>query len=441
MSQSFLSLNFLPKGKFRVDLVEGVTKTNFFSICYGALTTIGLLTFISYATTYVLLENLSYQRDQIGTIVGDLQVVAEIALLIIFLPVGLIADKIGRRQVYSFGMFAMGLSYFLYPLATGIGELTVYRIIYAIGMGAATGMLGTVTADYPQNHTRGKMIAVTGILNATGVITVSLVFARLPENFAQMGFDQVTAGMYAMWVVAGMCLITSVVVAFGLQKGTPTEEQKKIPYIQQIKSGLEEGRNPRILLAYASAFVARSDLVILGTFLVLWGVATGIDMGMTTSEATKAARLVFVTASISALIASPIIGYLIDKVDRILAVSVCMAVASAGYLSMFFIDNVLDPGSRPFFILLGVGQQCAFFAATTLLGQEAPKMKRGAIVGVFNLAGALGILISTGVGGRLFDAIDPSAPFIFIGFCNIFVSLFAIYVRKVAPRPKEPIGT
>ncbi len=441
MSQSFISLNFLPKGKFRVDLVEGVTKTNFFSICYGALTTIGLLTFISYATTYVLLENLSYQRDQIGTIVGDLQVVAEIALLIIFLPVGLIADKIGRRQVYSFGMFAMGLSYFLYPLATGIGELTVYRIIYAIGMGAATGMLGTVTADYPQNHTRGKMIAVTGILNATGVITVSLVFARLPENFAQMGFDQVTAGMYAMWVVAGMCLITSVVVAFGLQKGTPTEEQKKIPYIQQIKSGLEEGRNPRILLAYASAFVARSDLVILGTFLVLWGVATGIDMGMTTSEATKAARLVFVTASISALIASPIIGYLIDKVDRILAVSVCMAVASAGYLSMFFIDNVLDPGSRPFFILLGVGQQCAFFAATTLLGQEAPKMKRGAIVGVFNLAGALGILISTGVGGRLFDAIDPSAPFIFIGFCNVVVSLFAIYVNKVAPRPKEPIGT
>jgi len=441
MSQSFISLNFLPKGKFRVDLVEGVTKTNFFSICYGALTTIGLLTFISYATTYVLMENLSYQRNQIGTIVGDLQVAAEIALLIIFLPVGLIADKIGRRQVYSFGMFAMGLSYFLYPLATGIGELTIYRIVFAIGMGAATGMLGTVTADYPQNHTRGKMIAVTGILNATGVIIVSLVFARLPENFAQMGYDQVTAGMYAMWVVAGMCLITSIVVAFGLQKGTPTEEQKKIPYIQQIKSGLEEGRNPRILLAYASAFVARSDLVILGTFLVLWGVATGIDMGMTTSEATKAARLVFVTSSISALIASPIIGYLIDKVDRILAVSVCMAVASAGYLSMFFIDNVLDPGSRPFFILLGVGQQCAFFAATTLLGQEAPKMKRGAIVGVFNLAGALGILISTGVGGRLFDAIDPSAPFIFIGFCNIFVSLFAIYVRKVAPRPKEPIGT
>ena len=304
-------------------------------------------------------------------------------------------------------------------------------------MGAATGMLGTVNADYPQDRTRGKMLAVTGILNATGVILVSLVFARLPENFAQMGYDQITAGKYAMWVVAGMCLTTAIVVAFGLQKGTPTEEQKKIPYLTQVKSGFEESRNPRILLAYAAAFVARSDLVILGTFLVLWGVAAGTDMGMTTSEATKAARLIFVTASTSALIASPIIGYLIDKVDRIIAVSVCMALAAAGYLSMFFVGNVLDPTYRPYFMLLGVGQQCAFFAATTLLGQEAPPMKRGAIVAVFNLAGALGILISTGIGGRIFDAIDPSAPFIFIGVCNVVVALFAIYVNKVAPTPKQ----
>jgi len=65
-------------------------------------------------------------------------------------------------------------------------------------------------------------------------------------------------------------------------------------------------------------------------------------------------------------------------------------------------------------------------------------MKRGAIVAVFNLAGAFGILISTGIGGRIFDAIDPSAPFIFIGVCNIVVGLFAVYVNKVAPTPIQP---
>ena len=437
MNESFQTLNFLPRGKFKVELVPGVSKTNFLSICYGALTTIGLLTFISYSTNYVLLENLAYERSQIGTIVGNLQVIAEIVLLAIFLPIGLIADKIGRRQVYSFGMLTMGLAYFLYPLATGIAELTVYRVIYAIGMGTATGMLGTVTADYPQNHTRGKMIAVTGILNATGVIIVSLFFARLPKTFADMGFDQITAGKYSMWIVAATCVITAVVVALGLQKGTPTEEQKKIPYLKQIKAGLAEGRKPRIQLVYASAFVARADLVIIGTFLVLWGTMAGKDMGMTTAEAQSAARLVFVTSSMSALVASPIIGYLIDKVDRIKAVSFCMAIAAAGYLSMFFINDVLSPDVKPLFVLLGVGHQCAFFAATTLLGQEAPKMKRGAIVGVFNLAGAAGILISTGIGGKIYDVIGPYAPFVLIGFCNIAVSLFAIYVSKTSPDVKE----
>ena len=437
MNESFQTLNFLPRGKFKVELVPGVSKTNFLSICYGALTTIGLLTFISYSTNYVLLENLAYERSQIGTIVGNLQVIAEIVLLSIFLPIGLIADKIGRRQVYSFGMLTMGLAYFLYPLATGIAELTVYRVIYAIGMGTATGMLGTVTADYPQNHTRGKMIAVTGILNATGVIIVSLFFARLPKTFADMGFDQITAGKYSMWIVAATCVITAVVVALGLQKGTPTEEQKKIPYLKQIKAGLAEGRKPRIQLVYASAFVARADLVIIGTFLVLWGTMAGKDMGMTTAEAQSAARLVFVTSSMSALVASPIIGYLIDKVDRIKAVSFCMAIAAAGYLSMFFINDVLSPDVKPLFMLLGVGHQCAFFAATTLLGQEAPKMKRGAIVGVFNLAGAAGILISTGIGGKIYDVIGPYAPFVLIGFCNIAVSLFAIYVSKTSPAVKE----
>jgi len=437
MNESFQTLNFLPRGKFKVELVPGVSKTNFLSICYGALTTIGLLTFISYSTNYVLLENLAYERSQIGTIVGNLQVIAEIVLLSIFLPIGLIADKIGRRQVYSFGMLTMGLAYFLYPLATGIAELTVYRVIYAIGMGTATGMLGTVTADYPQNHTRGKMIAVTGILNATGVIIVSLFFARLPKTFADMGFDQITAGKYSMWIVAATCVITAVVVALGLQKGTPTEEQKKIPYLKQIKAGLAEGRKPRIQLVYASAFVARADLVIIGTFLVLWGTMAGKDMGMTTAEAQSAARIVFVTSSMSALVASPIIGYLIDKVDRIKAVSFCMAIAAAGYLSMFFINDVLSPDVKPLFMLLGVGHQCAFFAATTLLGQEAPKMKRGAIVGVFNLAGAAGILISTGIGGKIYDVIGPYAPFVLIGFCNIAVSLFAIYVSKISPDVKE----
>ena len=462
MSESFQTLNFLPKGRFRVDLVPGVTKTNFLSICYGALTTIGLLTFIATATNYVLIENFGYieEFDAAGRRVGSLgkqiaflHAVAELVLLLVFLPVGLIADKIGRRPVYTLGMLTMGLSYFLYPLATGITELTIYRVIYAVGMGAATGMLGTVTADYPQNHTRGKMIAITGMLNALGIIFINRVFGYFPSWFSSMGYDEAHSGQYAMWVVAGMCVITAIVVAFGLQKGTPTEEQKKIPYLQQIKSGMAEGKNPRILLVYACAFVARPDLVILGSFLTAWATLTGVTSeGYLISVAVQKSIVVFITVSTTALIATPFLGYIVDKVDRIKAIPWYMAIAALGYLSMFLVEtdfylevmrsitgnqelviSILSKEAIPLLILLGIGQQCAFVSATTLLGQEAPKIKRGAIVGVFNLAGALGILICVLISGWMFDNIHPSAPFVFMGFCNFSVSLIALYIKRIAP--------
>ena len=166
--------------------------------------------------------------------------------------------------------------------------------------------------------------------------------------------------------------------------------------------------------------------------------------------------LVFITVSTTALIATPFLGYIIDKVDRIKAIPWYMTIAALAYLSMFLVEtdfylevmrsitgnqelviNILSKEAVPLLILLGIGQQCAFVSATTLLGQEAPKIKRGAIVGVFNLAGALGILICVLIGGWTFDNIHPSAPFVFMGFCNFSVSLFALYVNRVAPTSSQ----
>ena len=97
------------------------------------------------------------------------------------------------------------------------------------------------------------------------------------------------------------------------------------------------------------------------------------------------------------------------------------------------VDDPLARESIPLFILLGVGQISAFFGATTLISQEAPKLSRGAVVGAFNTCGAIGILVAGGLGGRLFDAIAPAAPFVLIGILNACVMLFAIVVRIKAP--------
>jgi MFS family permease len=80
-----------------------------------------------------------------------------------------------------------------------------------------------------------------------------------------------------------------------------------------------------------------------------------------------------------------------------------------------------------------VGQVRAFFGATVLISHEAPKLKRGAVIGMFNMCGAVGIFISSGIGGRLFDSIGPAAPFVLVGGMNFCVFLLAVVVRILSP--------
>ncbi|MCP4925548.1 MAG: MFS transporter [Gammaproteobacteria bacterium] len=310
-------------------------------------------------------------------------------------------------------------------------------MIYAIGLGTSTGMLATVVADYPQENSRGKMLALVGFLNGLGVILVIALLGNLPDILVNAGHSAITAGQYTHGVAVIGCLVTALVLGFGLKKGTPVHREERLGAMELFRSGLREGKNPRIALAYASAFVSRGDLVILGTFAILWGKTFAIGQGLEPAEALAKGTLVFVMAQASALVWIPFLGFFLDRVNRVTGLVICMTLASAGYLGTMLIDDPTAASAIPIFILLGIGQISAFLGSATLIGQEAPKSKRGSVVGVFNSCGAIGILIASGIGGRLFDSVGPSAPFILVGIFNAIVLLAAIAVRILSPGAQQ----
>ena len=418
-----------------VDLAPGVTTGHTWTLLYGAFFTIGLLTFVSIGTPLILNESLDIPIEEQGEVTGNLGFWTEVVQILLFVAVGIMADKIGRRSVYAVGLMVMGLAYLLYPLATSLGELTLYRVMYAAGVAAAAGILATVVNDYPQEASRGKMIAIVGIMNGLGVVVMAIGFGSMPEWLVGKGLDSLTAGRYTFWVVAFFCVLTAVVLRFGLQPGTPVKESQSASVRELFNAGIQNAKNPRIALAYASAFVARSDLVVLGLFTVLWGNVAAIAAGYDPAEATTVGRRLFATAQAAALVWALILGPCLDKFNRVSIMAFCMALAAIGYSGMYFVDDPLAFDSLWLFALLGVGQISAFFGATTLIGQEAPKMERGAVIGFFNLSGAIGILFSTKVGGIIFDAIHPSAPFVMIGILNFALFVAAVAVRIYSPGP------
>jgi MFS family permease len=413
--------------------MPGISRLNAAAFMLASFVTIGFMIFINIGNTYVLIENLGIPKNEQGSVTGLLQIINEISLVLLMPAAGILSDRVGRRPVLVGGLLIMALGYVLYPLATSVNELIIYRFLFAAGVAGAAGMLGTILHDYPQDKSRGKMIALSSIMIVLGSLFVADVFRRLPGIFKDRGLDGITAGQYTFWIAAAGISFCCVLLRLGLKGGTPTRPEERLPLSVLVKSGLKYAKNPRIALAYASAFIGRSDLVILGTFTVLWGTRAGLDQGMDNAEAIRSGTLLFIKANIAALIWSYFIGLIIDRCNRVTSMMIGAALGSIGFTAMIFVDDPLAMSATPLILLLGIGQVSCFSCAQALIGQEAPVRERGAVLGTFGLCGALGIIIATGFGGWLFDSWLYAGPFVMVGLANLVIVMFAIIVRLRSP--------
>jgi MFS family permease len=279
------------------------------------------------------------------------------------------------------------------------------------------------------------MIAATMLFNAIGMVALTSVFKNLPEWFQQAGYDTATAVKYTRWAVAAGSFTVAVAVIFGLKKGAPEQVSKREPMLATMRIGLSEARNPRIALSYFSAVVSRGDLAVLSTFFTTWLFLEGRDRGMTSTEAMSGGFTFYIIVQAAALVAAPVIGVMLDRIDRVIGLIVAMFLAGAGYLSLALVS---DPfGKEMYFaaVLIGFGEIAANLSSLSLVGKEAPPKGRGAVIGMFSLFGALGILLVAKIGGMLFDEVARIGPFMLVGAANIVVLVLAVIVLKRYPDP------
>ena len=415
--------------RYVVWLEPGISRLNIYTLLYASFFTIASSVFLSFTQPYLFNTILNIPVDSQGELSGQLVLVNEIVVIALIGPLGVLADKIGRRPIYAAGFFFLFLGYTLYPTAETIPELMAYRMVFAVGVACNVAMLATTQADYPQNPWRGKLLGLCGLLQGIGVVIVLSVSRSMPNWFVEGGVDEVAAGRFAFWVFAVTCLINAVIVRFGLKAAVPSTKTDKEPFKDIMQRGLRAGRNPRIALSYVAAFVSRGDLTVVSTFFSLWLVQAGIANGYTAAEALERGGLFFIIVQAMAVLWAPFAGLIIDRFDRITALCIAMALAAVGYLSLGFIGDPTQPIMYGAAVILGMGEINAVLAAQALIGQEAPKDGRGAVVGVFGFFGAIGILLAASIGGYLFDNWMPAGPFVLMGCANAALLCIALFVR------------
>ena len=237
-------------------------------------------------------------------------------------------------------------------------------------------------------------------------------------------------------VMAGLSVLTAVVMQLGLKGGTPSGRPTKVGMREAFATGLRQGRaSPRLALCYAGSFVARADLTLISNFVALWLQTVGRTEGLDGAAALKQAGAMVAIITGASLLWAPIAGIFIDRFHRLACVCAALLVASIGYTLLGLQEQPFAPLGYLGAVLVGIGQMSVILTVTGLLGQETPIDVRGSVIGFAGLCGAAGILVTSFVGGYLFDHWMISGPIVLTGFANLAVLAFAVRVWLKDGRP------
>jgi MFS family permease len=420
----------------------GLTRGNVAAVIFASFTSIGMTVYLSLIQPYVLTEIVQVPEARQGTITGTLIALQESIAVLLMGFVGALADRFGRPLMFATGLLMVAAGYLLYPFAASEADLYLYRLLFAAGLAFVPVMLSITVQDTPQEISRGKWIATNNICQGLGVVLLATaLLGRGPAFFQSLGFNPVMAGRLSLWTAAGICLFAAMVLWRGLPKPAAATA-KRVRVMPQLLAGLTSGRdNPRLAVAFAAAFVSRGDMVIVGNFLTLWITQFGVEQGLDTAAASGRAFMLFGIVQVSALTWAGVMGVLSDRMNRMTSLCVALTLATVGYSMMGQVADPLSSSAIPFAVLLGIGEISLIVAGGALLGQEAEASLRGAVIGVFNLFGALGIVVISALAGYAFDSIGRSSPFTLMGAFNGMLLVAALLVRWRAGAPTAPQTT
>lgn len=395
---------------------------------YAAFVTVGLFAFVSYFQAWLLNVNLHLPAGMQGRTVAGLSFANELVALSLVAPFGALADKVGRRAVYAFGLLWVAVSFLLFPLAGTLLQLTACTMFYSVGAAAIGTMLGTVLADTPAEGSRGRLVGVAGLCQGLGAAALVFLLSHAPRWLQDAGLDERFAGTVSLWIAAALAAVSAIVVSRGLRSGTPSASAPAQPLSRIVAEGLRAARgNRRIWFAYLLQFGSFGDRVVLGTFLTLRLQQAWLERGSDMADAAQRASLPFVAAMVTGLLTALVVGVLLDRADRMRVGLVSMALAAVAYLLGGFVE---DPTGQLVMVavaaLLGVGQIGAIISGQTLLGEEAPRDVRGAVFGVAGMFGSAAILFTLAFGGWLFDSVSKGGPFFLLAAVNLVIFVLGL---------------
>jgi len=333
--------------------------------------------------------------------------------LIVDLPVGVIADKFGRRPLMIFGTLILTICSFLNASAPNFAIFLLYRFIEGVGSAMWMTSRTTLLADILKPHERGRVMSYFQSFMLIGSAAGPTVGGIIAVRWG------IQAPFYFYALAGGISLALTIFLVKEPDNSQNRHHEGSHFSIPVIKRLLTNRSYMMACLATLTAFFLMTG--IRSTIIPLYA-NTELKLGE------EQIGLVLSAATVMNLLMTVPIGYGLDYYGRkpIIVVSIILAALACSLFpfTTSFLTIVVAS------VVLGIGTSGAQQAPLAMASDATINEPHGLSMGVYRFFGDMGYVIGPIILGLIADRYGLKLPFFFMTGLMLISGLLVFFLAK-----------
>ncbi|MFC1944555.1 MFS transporter [Chloroflexota bacterium] len=341
--------------------------------------------------------------------------------------VGRLSDRFGKKFFLWFGLLIYTIAAAGYFWSPGYQELVLFRLVSGVGAAMVIPTAFAYVGELAPSGYEGRYMGLFNMALIAGFGIGPVLGGTIHDSL----------GMDATFVSMGMLSTIGMLIVFLLLPAR-TSSPGVVP-----SPGVTKPEEPSTSFASMLRDETMRGVV---TFQLVFGLSFGAVLAflgifmmrvMDTSVA-QVGIMLSIRTIFNGTLAYPF-GLLADRMKRVILISAGMVVMATGTFSIPWVGSfTLLLG---LFMVMGIFESMAMPSVNALAVEKGRSMGMGSVMGVFNMALSLGLVIGSLAGGVIESSVGIgwvfrcAAALSFVG-----VVVFNVFMRRSARLSKEPLA-